>query len=46
MSTSLHHFSSVFCIIGANFIIMAIFTERIAWHLEKGMEISVGGPGT
>ena len=24
-----------------NFIITAIFTERTAWHLEKGMEIRV-----
>ena len=35
MSTSLRHFSSVFCIIGVNFIIMDIFTERTAWQLEK-----------
>ena len=43
MSTSLRHFSSVFCIISVNFIIMAIFTEGTAWHLEKGMEIRVEG---
>ena len=41
MSMSLRHFSSVFCIISANFIITDIFTERTAWHLEKGMEIRV-----
>ena len=28
MSTSLCHFSSIFCIIGANFIITAIFTKN------------------
>ena len=43
MSTSLLHFSSVFCIIGVNFIITDIFTERTAWQLEKKGNQDGGG---
>ena len=43
MSTSLCHFSSVFCIIGANFIITDIFTERTAWQLGKKGKSGWGG---
>ena len=43
MSMSLRHFSSVFCIISTNFIIMAIFTERTACQLEKNGNQGGGG---